>query len=557
MRNKNFIIIASACAAMLLTSCSGKLDALSADYFTVTPTPLEAQAGQVPATINGTFPEKYMNKKAVVTVTPELRYGNGLVTKGTPATFQGEKVRGNDQTISYKVGGNYTMRTSFPYTPEMAESDLYLTFDARVGSKVVEVPAVKVGYGVVATAELYKGALLGDGGMPSTDAYQRVVKQKQEAAIKFLVNQAKIRKSELETNSISEFVDMLKKINADQERLNIKNVEIQAYASPEGSYDFNNKLSEKRQDVAADYVKGQLKETGLDTDIDAHYTAEDWEGFRQLVAVSDIQDKDVIIRVLEMYKDPEEREQQIRNMSAGYKELADGILPELRRSRMIINYETVGRTDEQILAQFKSNPSVLTIEELLYGAAATNDNAVKTAMYKKATELYPNDARAWNNLATMAMVAGDADAAKKYVENAIKAGGNAEAYANRGLLNLIEGNNTAAQNDIAKATTLGDAGYAKGVLDIAKGNYSAAASSLKGASNSAALALIMNKNYAQAAKVLNDVENPNGMTNYLQAVCAARQGNATAAASYLKEAIQKDPSLKEKAEKDLEFANIR
>ena len=556
MRNKNFIIIASACAAMVLTSCSGKLGALSADYFTVTPNPLETEAGQVPATINGTFPEKYMKKKAVVTVTPELRYANGA-TQGTAATFQGEKVKGNDQTISYKVGGNYTMRTSFPYTPDMEESELYLTFNAKVGKKVVEVPAVKVATGVIATSELYKKTVLSDGGVAAADAYQRIVKQKQEAAIKFLVNQAKIRKSELQTNSIAEFVDMLKKINADQERLNINNVEIQAYASPEGSFDFNNKLSEKRQNVAADYVNKTLAETGVNTAIDAHYTAEDWDGFRQLVAVSDIQDKDVIIRVLEMYKDPEEREQQIRNMSAGYKELADGILPELRRSRMIINYETVGRTDEQILAQFKDNADVLTIEELLYGAAATNDNAVKTAMYKKATELFPADARAWNNLATMAMVAGNTAAAKSYLEKAVNAGGNAEAYANRGLLNLIEGNHAAAQNDIAKATTLGDASYAQGVLNIAKGNYSAAASALKGKTNSAALAQILNKNYTQAANTLNDVVAADGVTSYLKAIAAARQGNTTAAASFLKEAVQKDASLKTYAEKDIEMANVR
>lgn len=556
---KIFTITCSALVALVITSCSGKLGALSADYFTVTPNPLESQAGQVPASIAGVFPEKYMKKNAVVTVVPELRYGNGEVAQGTPATFQGEKVTGNDQTISYRLGGRYTMKTAFDFVPEMQKSEMFLTFKAKVGKKNVNVPAVKVANGVIATSELYKKTVLSDGGCFAPDTFQRVTQQKQEANIKFLVNQANIRKTELQSNSVKDFVNMLKQINADQERLNIQNVEIQAYASPEGGYDFNNKLSEKRQNATQDYVKSQLKATNVTTGIDAHYTAQDWEGFKQLVAVSNIQDKDVIIRVLDMYKDPEEREQQIRNMSAGFQELANGILPELRRSRMIINYETIGRADDEILAQYNSDAAKLSVEELLYAATLVESNTDKTAIYKKTAELYPNDARAINNLASMAMIDGDAALAKKYLSKAISTNAKqGEAYANRGLLNLIDGDIAAAEADIAKASTLGDVKYAQGVLNIAKGNYSAAESDFKRLStNSAALAQILNKNYAKAVGTLDDAEFKDAITTYLHAIAAARRDNKYAASSYLKEALEQDPSLATYAENDLELEITR
>ena len=288
MRNHLFISL-SACSLFLLASCS-KMGPLSADNFSVDPNPLEAIGGQVPATIDGTFPVKYMKKKAVVTVTPELRYGNGQVTKGQSATFQGEKVQGNNQTIPYKVGGRYTMKTSFPYNDDMEKSELYLTFDARQGNKVYNVPAVKVANGVIATSELYKKTMDNAGACIAPDSFQRVKAQKQEANIKFLINQANLRKSELKNNSVSEFVKMLKKINADREGLNLKNVEVAAYASPDGGYDFNDKLSKKRETTTNKYVNQQLKAAKLaDADVDSHYTAQDWEGFKELVRLRDVQ----------------------------------------------------------------------------------------------------------------------------------------------------------------------------------------------------------------------------------------------------------------------------
>ena len=557
MKKRNYLLL-SAASVLFMASCS-KMGPLSADNFTVTPNPLESQGGKVAATVNGTFPEKYMKKKAVVTVTPELRYANGQVAKGQSATFQGEKVMGNDQTISYKVGGRYTMKTSFDYVPEMQKSDMYLTFDARKGKKVYNVPAVKVADGVIATSELYRRTLASENGVIAPDTFQRVNAKKQEANIKFLINQANIRKSELKNNSVQEFIEMLKKINADREGFNVQNVEIQAYASPEGGVKFNNKLAGQRKNESEKYVKNTLKQTKVDAALDAHYTAQDWEGFQKLVAASNLQDKDVILRVLSMYEDPQEREQQIRNMSAGFQELANGILPELRRSRLIINYETIGRSDEQIKEQYKNDASKLSADELLYSATLDETPAKQEEIYKKTVEAYPNDYRAYNNLAALALAKGDKEAAQQYAAKAAQLGSDTpEAQANLGLISLINGNVQDAERAISKGANSENVKAALGALNIAKGNYAQAESDFgKTASNTAALAQILNKNYAAAAKTLDKVENPNAMTDYLHAIAAARRGNKFAAASYLKEALQKDASLKEYADNDLELKLLK
>ena len=553
---KNLILTLSACSLVLMTSCS-KLGKLSADNFSVTPNPLETVGGKVPATVEGQFPEKFMNRKATVTVVPELRYGNGQVAKGQAVTFQGEKVMANHKVISYRLGGRYTMKTVFDYVPVMQKSDMYLAFDARIGNSKVNVPAIKVATGVIATAELYRKAMQQGGACLALDSFQRVIDHKQEANVKFLINQANLRSNELKNNSVREFVSMLKRINADREKLAIKNVEVQAYASPEGGFTFNDKLANKRQNVSEGYVKQQLKGTNLQTDIDAHYTAQDWEGFMKLVQASKIQDKDVILRVLSMYKDPQEREQQIRNMSEGFRELADGILPELRRSRLIINYQTIGRSDQQIKQQYAADPTKLSLEELLYAASLTNDVKTKKAIYKKTTELYDRDYRAYNNLAALALNEGDEHTANSYLSQALQANRKApEAYANKAYINLTHGEIAEAEHNLADATEANGFNEVIGNLHIARGNYANATDELFNDNNSAALAQLLNKNYVAAEQTLKAIKQPNGLTYYLFAVLNARQGKNDTAAKYLKEALQKDPSLAEYAKNDLELAKV-
>ena len=556
MHNK-LILLFSASSILFLSSCS-KLGALSSNNFTVVPNPLETQAGKVDATITAVFPEKYMKRKAVVTVVPELRYGKGLVSTGVKNTFQGEKVKGNHQQVSYRLGGRYTLKTSFNYVPEMQQSDLYLAFEARKGKKVVKIPAVKVANGIIATSELYKQVIFADGGCLAPDSFQRVREEKQEAGIKFLVNQANLRKSELQNNSVQEFVRMLKRINQDRERLNLRNVEVKAYASPEGGFAFNDKLANKRQATGETYVKGQLKANKISTGIDAGYTAQDWDGFQRLVQASNIQDKDVILRVLSMYKDPQERETQIRNMSEGFRELAFAILPELRRARLIINYETIGRSDDEITAQYKQDASKLTADELLYLATLVDENE-QAKVYETTAKLYDKDYRAYNNLATLAIKKGDKETALRYLEQALRIDSNAsEALANMGLLYLSEGNIEEAERNIARSANANTTQYAVGALALAKGNYADAEKILaEKESNLAALAQILNKNYAEAGKTLDAISSPSALTLYLHAISSARRGNKFAASSFLQDALSKDPSLKNYADKDLELSLLK
>ena len=555
---KNHYVLLSAAFLLLLTSCSGKLGALSADNFTVTPNPLETETGKVPTTINGTFPEKYMKKKAVVTVMPELRYADGQVAKGQGATFQGEKVQGNDQTILYQVGGRYNIKSTFDYL-NCNKADMYLTFNAKVGKKTVKVPDVKVAEGIIATSELYKSTLKSAAAAIAPDAFQRINAQKQEANIKFLIQQATLRQSELKNNSVQEFVRLLAQINNDREGLRLNEVEVSAYASPDGGFSLNDRLAADRQKNTEKYVQQELKKAQLaDASIDAKYTAEDWEGFQELVKASNIQDKDVILRVLSMYKDPQEREQQIKNISSAFRELADGILPQLRRSRMIINYETVGRSDEQIQQQMKDDATKLSVEEMLYAATLVDDVNAKEDVYKATTEIYPNDARAYNNIASMEYAKGNIAAAKQYLEKAQQLSSSLpEAAANLGMIALMNGDIQSAETFIAKANGANGLEEVLGNLNLAKGNYAQAEQDFKDVySNSAALAQILNKNYASAAVTLKYIKNPDATTEYLKAVLSARMGNNSDAADALRAALAKDPSLSQYAKYDLELKNV-
>ena len=559
---KKTLVFALSAAAILLTSCSGKLGALSSDNFTVTPNPLETQAGQVAATINGVFPENYMKKKAVVTVTPELRFrtaNSQQTVKGQPATFQGEKVRGNDQTISYRVGGRYAMKSTFAYQPEMEQSELFLTFNAKVGNKTVKVPEVKVADGVIATSELYKRTLATAQPARALDGFQRIINQQQEANVKFLIGQANLRRSELQNNSVQEFVRLLNQIAADQESLVIDGVEVSAYASPDGGYNINERLAGQRQDVAANYVKQEMKKAKASAPLDTKYTAEDWEGFQELVSASNIQDKEVILRVLSMYQDPEEREQQIKNISSAFRELADGILPQLRRARMTINYDVVGRSDEQIKEQLATDASKLSVEELLYAATLYDNQDQAENAYRKAAQLYSKDARAYNNVAFIEYAKGNYQDAAGWLEKAYVVDKTLpETSANMGLIALQQGEIQYAEELISKATGANGLNEVLGNLHLAQGLYAQAEEDFgKLPTNSAALAQILNKNYQAAAQTLANVRNADATTDYLKAILNARTGNNAAAAQALATAVAKDPSLAAYAAKDLELKNVQ
>ena len=534
-----------------LSSCSNKMGALSSDYFTTTPQVLEAVGGKVPVTINGKFPEKYFKKNAVVEVTPVLKWEGGQV-KGQPAVFQGEKVEGNDQTISYKMGGSYTMKTSFDYVPEMAKSELYLEFKATIGKKVVTIPAVKVADGVISTSELVNNTLGNANPALGEDAFQRIIKEKHDANIMFLIQQANVRASELKT--AKEFGKEVKNID-EAENKKISNIEISAYASPDGGVGLNTTLAENRESNTTKMLSKDLKKAKIDAPIDAKYTAQDWEGFQELVSKSNIQDKELILRVLSMYQDPAQREQEIKNISSVYKTLADEILPQLRRSRLTLNYEIIGKSDEEIAKLASSNPSELNVEELLYAATLTNDPAKQEAIYTQATKQFPNDYRAFNNLGKLAYQAGNVDKAESYFKKAASVNASPEVNMNLGLISLIKGDKAAAETYFGKAAGTKELGESMGNLYIAQGQYERAVNSFGDSkTNSAALAQILAKDYNKAKNTLANVERPDAYTDYLMAVLGARTNNSSMVTSSLKSAVAKDPSLAKKAATDLEFA---
>ena len=551
MTKKLYLPLLMAMVVALFSSCSKKMGPLSADYFTVTPQVLEAVGGKVPATINGKFPEKYFNKKAVVEVTPVLKW-NGGEAKGQPATFQGEKVEGNNQSISYKMGGSYTMKTSFDYVPEMAKSELYLEFKATIGKKEVTIPAVKIADGVISTSELVNNTLGNANPALGEDAFQRIIKEKHDANIMFLIQQANIRSSELKT--AKEFNKEVANVNEAANK-KISNIEVSAYASPDGGVSLNTTLAENRENNTTKMLNKDLKKAKIEAPIDAKYTAQDWEGFQELVSKSNIQDKELILRVLSMYQDPAQREQEIKNISSVYKTLADEILPQLRRSRLTLNYEIIGKSDEEIAKLASSNPSELNVEELLYAATLTNDPAKQEAIYTQATKQFPNDYRAFNNLGKLAYQAGNVDKAESYFKKAASVNASPEVNMNLGLISLIKGDKAAAETYFGKAAGTKELGESMGNLYIAQGQYERAVNSFGDSkTNSAALAQILAKDYNKAKNTLANVERPDAYTDYLMAVLGARTNNSSMVTSSLKSAVAKDSSLAKKAATDLEFA---
>ncbi len=535
----------------LLSSCASKMGELSPEYFTVTPQVLEAVGGKVPATINGRFPEKYFNKKAIVEVTPALRWQGGEV-KGQPATFQGEKVEANYQTIPYQMGGNYTLRTSFDYRPEMAKSELYLDFVVRMGKKVLTIPSVKVADGVIATSELVGKTLENANVSLGADAFQRIIKDKREEQIMFLIQQANIRSNQM--GAANNFTNEVKSVEGTSNQ-RISNIEVSAYASPDGGVNLNRGLAEKRQDNTASLIEKNLKKNNIDADIDTRYTAQDWEGFQELVQKSNIQDKDLILRVLSMYSDPEEREREIKNISTVYRTLADDILPQLRRSRLTLNYEIIGKSDEEISTLARTNANQLNVEELLYAATLTNDAKEQEAIYTQATRLYPNDYRGYNNLGKLAYEAGDLNKAESLFKQAATKQDAPEVNNNLALVFLAKGDKATAEQYLGKASGAKELNETMGNLYVAQGQYDRAVNSFADTkTNSAALAQILAKDYNKARNTLDGVAHPDAYTAYLKAIVGARTNNLQMVTTNLREAINLQPSLRQQAASDLEFS---
>lgn len=545
-------------AALAFTGCSGlnkmKKNASLVKY-DVTPKVLETHAGTVDVTIKGTYPQKYFDKKTILEITPVLVYQGGE-TAFKPVKVQGESVQANNEVISYN-GDSFTYNDKVQYKPEMKKSELFVRVKATRGSTTLDFDPVKIADGVIATS-----TLVDVHGKPvfMPDKYQRIIPESVMADIHYIINRFDLRSSELKADDIKLLKEYISKVNQDPKR-NFKNVEISSYASPDGPFNFNEKLSGNRGSTADKFIRSEFakieaaKAAGF---FNEKTTAEDWDGFREELQKSNIKDKDLILRVLSMYSDPEVREKEIRNMAEAFEVLKTDVLPRLRRSKMSVNVDLIGRSDEEIVTQFKSDPSVLTLEELLRGGSVVTDVNEKLAFFQTAAKMFPNCIRAHNNVGCCYIALGKADEALAALEKAKAIDNNDVVKNNMGAAYLLKKDYAKAEeayNSMSAATAESKMGL--GGLAIMKGQYDAAVNYLTGEPCfNLALAQVLKGDAARAKVTLDGMKElcKCGKPSYLKAVVGARLDDRNYAMSGLREAVGFNASWKEYAKTDLELA---
>ena len=534
------------------TSCKSGLAPFASNYYVkAEPQPLEMIGNQVPVTINVTFPAGWFNKNVSLTLVPILRHEDGEAV-GSSYLFQGEKVAGNGQVISQKNGANVVLRSTFDYVPAMKNGQLLLTFKGTAGNKKVNLPDIEITNGVLATASLLDAGSEAPAIAP--DKFQRIIKEAHDANIMFLVRQAELRSSELQKGELIDWQDIVASANAaDNQRVEI---EISSYASPEGGFQLNDQLAKQREVNTEKYLVKELQQSNAYVPVNARYTAQDWDGFQALVEKSNIQDKELILRVLAMYSDTEQREREIKNISALYSTLSEEILPQLRRSRLTANIEIIGKSDEEISGLAQSNPRALNVEELLYAATLTSTLSDKENIYKKVTELFPQEARGFNNLGVIEYTKGNFSQATALFQKANQLSGSLpEANLNLGWTALTENDAAKAEQYFGNAAGIPELNNAMGYLAVLKGDYPQAVQLFgSSASNNAALSQILTKDYNKAMATLNAIPSPNADTYYMKAIVDARTNNLTNAVNNLQRAIAINPDLAVRAVIDLEFA---
>ena len=550
-------------AGFVISSCASlnKMKKMEKDIaYKVTPEVLEAKGGQVDLKIDATIPAKYFNKKVTLVATPVLKFQNGGEKAYEPKTFQGEKVQGNNEVVPYAESKTVSYNGSVPFEEGMRVSGLYVKFVGSKGAKSVDYESRKIADGVLATATMVNNAPAIAIG---ADQFERITKEEQEAAIYYLINSAQIRTKEIKSEDIKAMEKFIKDAKA-AEDMELKNIQIQSYASPDGPMSLNEKLADNREGAADKFVKNSMKKNKIDEykNLDffkKYVVAEDWEGFKKAMEASNIRDKELILRVLAMHSDPEVREREIKNISSAFSTIADQILPKLRRSKFIVNAERIGKSDEQIRDLAKSNPSALNVEELLYAATLFDNNGDKLAIYETAMKQFPNDWRGFNDAGMILFEMGKVDQAKADFQKADQMSANNKVVKNNlGAVALKNGNVKEAEVLFGAATGVGnEVNYNKGIVAIMNGDYKAAVDYFgKCNCENAALANLLAGNNNEAAKKLNDNKSDSALSSYLKAVVAARNNDTNAVLSNLKAACAKDAALKQLAATDLEFAKL-
>lgn len=563
------VLVLFASVTLLLSSCASikkmKKDADQIKW-DVTPEVLESHAGQVKVSVEGQIPEKYFVKKATLTVTPVVEYDGGEIAY-PEIKLQGESVTANNAVITFNEGGNFKVEGAVPYEDAMRMSALKVRMVAQKGASALDFDPVKIADGVIATSELVQKVGMPVVGTqkeenksgkydPAIDAFQRVVPDEMMADIHYLINSSYVRGEELKAEDVNAFKAYTKDAN-EAERKELKGLEVSAYASPDGKLDWNEDLSKRRESSAAVYLQKELKKAGIDMELKTRYTAEDWEGFRELMEKSSIQDKELILRVLSMYSDPEVREKEIRNLSEAFTDVADEILPELRRSKFLASVDLIGKTDEELLAAASNDPASLNQAELLYAATLTDDLSKKKAFYNAFTRQFENDWRGYNNVGMVQVLEGDFTAAASSFAKADQLDQNNPVVQNNlGVIALKNGDINKAKELFSAATGVGpQVDYNMGIVSITRAEYDKAVKYFgECVRPNSALASILAGDNNGALKKLEANESDDAMVDYLKAVVAARTAKENLMTESLSAAISKDPSLKAKAKTDLEFA---
>ena len=540
---KTFAAALMAVAAVACASPEKMAKMADAVKVSCNPSVLEVVNDQIFATVTVDCPKDYFNPKVIMEVTPVIVYEGGEAAM-KPFKYQGDKVKDNYKVISSQ-GQKVTEQLKFDYVEGMEKCFLELRSRVIAGNKSINLPSKKVADGANTTYMLVKRN--GDVSF-KPDAYKDIITSTTEGQIKYLVNSSEVRNSELKGDSVKEFLAALEAIEKD-ERATITGTEIVAYASPEGAEDRNNKLSGDRS-ASANKAWDKVTKGHETVDPSVRSVGEDWEGFQQLVAESDIEDKDLILRVLSMYSDPAVRENEIRNMSQVYTALKGEVLPELRRARLIANVEYKNYTNEELLELLDQNADILDEEALLRAASVVKDNAKKENIYKKAVERYGSD-RAQYNLAVTYLNEGKGAQAEQALAK-VKAN-DADVLNAKGVLALRNNDLETAETYFRQAAGNADAKANLGIVQLLTGRYDEAVESLKdkkGCCNNTVLAYILTDQLDKAAK---SAKCKDPKVSYLKAIIAARQGNADGVKSNL-EAAFKNQDLKHRAACDIEFA---
>jgi tetratricopeptide (TPR) repeat protein len=546
-------------AALVVISCGGPqkmADNASLVDYKVTPDPLETHGGKVAVAVDVSYPAKYFHKKAIVTATPYLQYEGG-VTELKSETLQGERVEENNKVISFASGGSFSYADEVDFSKEMMRSELYVKGKATVKNNEVDLPPIKIADGIITTPLLVMKS-----GKPITfgDNFKRIVPDEYVADIHYIINRYDVRNSELRQDDIAGMGDWVKTAQ-ENERVDLKGIEVSAYASPDGTVDLNTRLSGNREGSASRFLKRDLQKAKVEVPEDEDFfsmmtTPEDWDGFKTLMEESDIQDKDLILRVLSMYSDPVVREQEIRNIAEAFEEIKVKVLPKLRRSVFTVKVEKIGWSDQELRKWVTDNMDTLVLEELLYTASLFEDNETKLKLYSKAWEKHPNCVRAANNIGVIKLAMKDMDGAKKAFEAAKELKDHNIVKNNLGVIALRQGDIETAEQLFSAASGAGEeVNQNLATVKIVQGDYDAA-KSLLGATQcyNNALVILLQGQPDKAYEMLKGLDKDFAKKDYLMAVAAARGDDKDAMLDALRAAVAKKAELKEYAAKDIEFA---